>query len=704
MIFQGDLSKYHPADALMFLSQLGLNGVLSVAHEERVLTLSFREGFLVEAQSAQADEKVLRLLRCAKHIDAATEERIRRIRSETGMAARQIVAELDLIALTDIQPILKRGIQEVLLELFLLENGSFHFTDTRVDPDRAGIKLDTGALSIKALSHADEFRNFEKAIVTLDRGVGWHAPAEIPDTFSTAERAIARLAANPVTVRRLLALAPMATHDAMRIVERLLAEGTLFVLPVPEGCEGAAPSESGLDPLFSAYKQALKMVLRAEDVLKRVEAVIAFCKKYYSGILIVSAKGGRVIHCKAISVDSHGGIHQKSIKGDFGAIQQDLVFDAVHRSGIGFFGRIFPSALIGRVADVPSTGECALLPIFKQPHLSMFLYVYTAAGHEGLSPHHYLELLSWMITPAGQFESAGAAVAVAPSENADPPPDASQEMARLVAKIDELPPLPALAARTLELLADPDASIQSVEETIARDQALVAKLIKVSNSALYGGLQKVGTLRQALTRLGTKTTRSLILAASARGYFLKERKGMRAWGQYLWQHSVECGVAARRIAEAGRCEDPEEAFVAGIMHDIGKLALIMLDEEKYRKIQQVKIAESLSDGEAEARVIGMDHAALGCLLMEKWRMPESIGHCTRWHHQHDRAGAHQVLAAIVAYGNHLSHILGSRPRMERPENERLAQALVGAIGLSDHAHSQVLESVRLDFQNTDLLD
>jgi HD-like signal output (HDOD) protein len=711
MIFQGDLSKYHPADALMFLSQLSLNGVLSVALDDRVLTLSFKEGALIDAHSVVGDEKILRMLRGARFIDADVEQRIRRIRSETGMSVRQVLGELDAMALTDIREILQVGMQEVLLELFLLESGTFHFTDTLVDSDKAGLKLDTGAVAIMALAHADDFRNFTKTIVTLERGIGWRMDAAPPDPpLSAPERILARLASRPLTVSQLLVCAPLSSHAAMRMVEKHLAAGRFYLLPVPEKPDGQPPPENRLDPLFTAYKQSLKMLMRAEDVLKKLEAVIAFCKNYYTGILIFTARDRNVMHCKSIAINKDGSIHQKSIKAAIGTLDQDPVFDAVHRSGVAFFGKVFPSSLISRVADVPAAGECALLPIVKQAHLSMFFYGFTATSHTGLSPHHYLELLSWMIIPSGEANGGTAAQGIAlPSAEPLPgPPPAGgplgAQMTRMVEKIEELPPLPSLASKTLELLADPNASMESVEQTIAQDQAMAAKMIKVSNSVLYGGLQKVGTLRQALTRLGAKTTKSLILAASTRGYFLKGRKSMQSWGHHLWQHSVECGMAARRIAIAGGGTDPDQAYIAGIMHDIGKLVILMLDEEKYKAIQHAKSADKSTDMAAERKILGVDHAELGHLLMQKWRMPEPVRTCTQFHHQPAAAGAHQALTAIVALGNHLSQLRGSRPRDERLDDAAIVQALCGTIGLSAQAYADMMEIVISDFRNADLME
>ncbi len=180
--------------------------------------------------------------------------------------------------------------------------------------------------------------------------------------------------------------------------------------------------------------------------------------------------------------------------------------------------------------------------------------------------------------------------------------------------INELPPLPTLVTRALEMLSDPGADINALESVIGKDQSLVSKLIKISNSALYGGLNRVESLQQALTRLGAKTTKSLIVSASMQTYFFKSNPGMQTWGQFLWQHAAECGMAARRIALAAGYDDPEKAFVGGVLHDIGKLVLLLVSAESFHQIQTLKKREALADHAAERKVIGTDHMEIGELL------------------------------------------------------------------------------------------
>lgn len=704
MIFEGDISSYHPADALMFLAQLGLNGIFTVASNQKILTLSFHAGQLLDANSTAGDEKLLQILRFQKQIDHEQEKKIRQARMETGMAVRQLLSEMALFPVSKIKQFLEMSTMEVLLELFLLESGQFHFTDTTVEIDGVGIQLDTGVLAITVLSHADEFRNFEKTIISPDRGVVPQTALEQVAALPIEARILIHLASRKgITIRQLLAAAPFYGHKTMKHLEKLINDNILSLTPVPEA---AAKSEalsavSQIDPLFGIFRQTFKTLMGVTDVLKRVEAVIGFCINFYDGILILTAKEGEIIHAKAIAVDRDRNIRQQTFKEKIGTIRQDPVFQAVHKGGVAFFGNIFPSPLLDKVVKIPTAGECALIPIVNKQQLSIFFYTYAGrTSQKGISPHHYLELLSWLMTPtlkptieASKTLSASTDESLAGESAADD----------LVAGIDELPPLPSIANKALEMLSDPDGSLEGVEKIMAQDQSLVAKLIKVSNSTLYGGYQKVTSLRQALARLGAKTTKSLVLASSARSYFFRSSKGLKVWGPVLWQHSVESGIAARRIASVCNYKDPEQAFIGGIMHDIGKLIILMADDKKYQEIQRMIMTERVEVQSAEVDILGTSHTTLGRKLMEKWHMPEEVKVCVQHHHSPDQAEKIKDLAAIVAYANLLSHALGNRPQPNILAESPLVPVLLQTLGISPEQNTQLVELVRTDLQHTELM-
>ena len=273
----------------------------------------------------------------------------------------------------------------------------------------------------------------------------------------------------------------------------------------------------------------------------------------------------------------------------------------------------------------------------------------------------------------------------------------------IVKKIKDLPPLPSIVSKALSMLSDPEIDLAAVEAVIGQDQVLVAKLIKVSNSALYGRFKKVITLKQAMTRLGSTTVKSLILSTSTRNYFFKRHRGLGTWGQTLWQHSVECGLASRRIAAAQAVQDPEEAFIGGIIHDIGKLVTLLVYPEKYKSIQEIVDSGETVDIQAEIDMLGCCHEEIGYLLLDQWEMPDSVKACAHYHHFFEAAGDYKNLAAIINYGNHFSHTFGAHPQMTYVAlGESIPESAL-ALNITEEIQAELKKAILKDYASADLI-
>ena len=714
MIFNGDLSKYHPADAMTFLSQVGSDGVLSIADRDGIIALTFKAGQLLDAQSGRGDQKLLRCLLHQACINDSQARQIQQILRETGLSVRQILGKLDFFPLAEIKSLLSDSMFEVLLQLFLLDQGSFNFTEAPVEDDGAGIQMEPGRAALKVLPASDEYRDFLKTIQTTDRVIqicnGDHPSSDA----TNSEALLLRLAAEHQTVQELLDEAPIPSHEVLQQIQQLMDQNAISLLP-PRTAQPPA-AKPALDPAFSAYKQALKALLCNPDVLPRLGAIVSFCKSYYDDMLILTAKQGAFIHCKTIRVGSGDGLVQKSIKGDLGRIGDDPVFSTVYRSGTAFFGKSFPCHLLDRFVDPLPDSECALIPVLTGPGISIFFYARTSKNYSGVTCHHYLELLSWVADPAQHpavsvpqdkdrdVEPKAARKEARENEPEDSPDEGTRKrIAKMMGRIKDLPPLPNIVSQAMEMLSDIETPVEEIEAVISQDQALVANLIKVGNSALYGGLQKVSTLRQILARLGLKTTRNLILTSSARGYFLSNKKGMRTWGQNLWQHSVETGLAARRIADAIGFSDPEEAFIGGLVHDIGKLIILMLFPDPFKEILKLKKVDLMNSKSAENQIIGLDHEQIGRLLMDRWNMPDSAKACAEYHHRYQDSGEYEKLAAIVAYADYLSRQYGTKPERLLDEDHAYAQRAANTLKLTESLEAALAETAIDDFQNAELM-
>ncbi|MBW2250540.1 MAG: HDOD domain-containing protein [Deltaproteobacteria bacterium] len=710
MIFKGDLRQFHPMDALMFLSHLDINGMLSVKLEDKLLSLSFKDGFLVDAYSQIGDDKILRTIIFRKLISEDQFKRVLQIKHETGMPVRQILDNLNYFPLSRIKEVLESSIKEVLLEFFLLENGQFQFTDVLVDTDGAQTSFTVQNIALEITSQSDEWRDFETSNISLDRGLEIiKLPKKDKDVLDI-EKMILRLVEKNVSIRQVLQQLPAASYTGLKAMERFLSDGTCKLAPLKtEEINHGVISDS--DRLFFAFRRAFKSLVSTEDTFEKLRVMLSFCKDYFNNILILKVRETQIFEYILFTIDKKEGIQKKTIRKSLGKIDQELVFHAVDQSGVGFFGKVFPSKIISEIMPLFETGECAVIPVDNKSKLSLLVYVSTKKAAGDSNPLHYLELLSWLVSPSK--EETGA--------HLNQPPPALKDVAAgcvsdndarltmppnniddLVNKIEELPPLPSVASQIIRLLSDPNSSPEELETLIGQDQALVAKLIKVSNSVLFAGYQKIASLQRALTRLGVRTVKNLVLVASAHNFFPQNNSRIGIWSQILWHHSVECGMAARRIAMRVGYNDPEEAFVGGVVHDIGKLVIMLKLSDKFQQIQKLKEKNNLADIEIEKQVIGYDHQAIGEILLKKWNMPATIQTCVRYHHNGHTEGQSHTIALIVGYGNYLSHRHGFHAKPGLSDCDTDNPPHLQLLKITPEINADIIENVKTDFQNTGL--
>lgn len=200
-----------------------------------------------------------------------------------------------------------------------------------------------------------------------------------------------------------------------------------------------------------------------------------------------------------------------------------------------------------------------------------------------------------------------------------------------LAVVGDLPGIPIIASKVMSAAADPNTSADDLRQVIEKDPALAARILKVANSSLYSFSRAIETLRHAIALLGFRTVENLVMAASLRDVF----KNFGLSEKLLWEHSTLAGAVAARLSTYGPIDvERESAFTAGLLHDLGKIALANTAREKYSKIIMRTYNEGVSFREAEMDEFGFDHAELGALVGEKWKLPERLVRAIRYHH-HD---------------------------------------------------------------------
>lgn len=198
----------------------------------------------------------------------------------------------------------------------------------------------------------------------------------------------------------------------------------------------------------------------------------------------------------------------------------------------------------------------------------------------------------------------------------------------LILSICDLPAVPAVAARILRLVDAPDSSIDEIHKAIMADQALTARVLKTANSAFYSLGHNISTISEAANIMGLNTIKNIVLAVSTRELY--KRFGLME--QKLWEHSLGVSIAAGLLANETYFLKKEEAVLAGLMHDVGKVIMNNSQHERFLILTQRVYEEHVTYAAIESEVFGFTHAEAGFLLAEKWGFPQMLCETIRNHH------------------------------------------------------------------------
>ncbi|HOX06126.1 MAG TPA: HDOD domain-containing protein [Planctomycetota bacterium] len=240
----------------------------------------------------------------------------------------------------------------------------------------------------------------------------------------------------------------------------------------------------------------------------------------------------------------------------------------------------------------------------------------------------------------------------APAPSPAPSPSAADALAKIVGKVEALPTLPTVVARISQLIDDPGASAGDINDIISRDLALSAKILRLVNSAFYGFPRRISSMTHAVVILGFTTVRNIALSAYVFDAF--DTSKLPFGHRNFWMHSVGTAVGADVLAMRAGLPSNDDAFVSGLLHDIGKLVMYQHAQAEFAKVLTRASRDDSTFLEAEGAAISFGHAEAGALLLENWKLPERLVAGLRFHH--DPAAApdeHRPIAAVV----HLADIV-----------------------------------------------
>ena len=238
------------------------------------------------------------------------------------------------------------------------------------------------------------------------------------------------------------------------------------------------------------------------------------------------------------------------------------------------------------------------------------------------------------------------------------PPERRESLERLFKHIGTVATLPAVGQRVLALTENDSASPEDLRDAIQGDPVLVARILRRLNSSYFGLSQKIADVRTAVNLLGMREIRNLAITVLMSKMFEEDGSHGTYRREGLWSHCVSVGVCARLVSRVCGRGLPEEAYVGGLLHDIG---LILLDQTLRRHFVRVleEISPTVPTCAVESQLLSFDHAMLGGYVAQRWSFPQQIVDAITFHHAPlSYTGPHKEMVYLVAIANYLCSRVG----------------------------------------------
>lgn len=254
-----------------------------------------------------------------------------------------------------------------------------------------------------------------------------------------------------------------------------------------------------------------------------------------------------------------------------------------------------------------------------------------------------------------------------------------QDFATIVSTMGDLPPSPLVATKLLELLRKEDTALRELVTTLSLDPAISARILKMANSVIYDQQRQVTTVERAIIVIGQNTLRNMALESSLRNakrtYGLLERR--------LWENAIGSAVACRLIAQKLRDFDAEEAYLAGLLHNVGKTVMINRDKALYQEVQRIVDHGEGDLLDVERGLFAYSHDMVGAALLDRWNFPEHLIAATHHHHAIEGLAEEDpelyTLLSIINLADGFCHYCGIG--YPHPDEEVELAMLPGALAL-----------------------
>ncbi len=226
-------------------------------------------------------------------------------------------------------------------------------------------------------------------------------------------------------------------------------------------------------------------------------------------------------------------------------------------------------------------------------------------------------------------------------------------LAAIIRQVDNFPALPETVNKVMAVTGDPESTASDLMHAVLPDQSMCATILKIANSAFFGMPRQVATIEKAVVILGFNEIRNIVLGKAVFTSFQNLQKQSKESTNLFWEHSFTCGLSAKIIAEHLRYS-ASELFVAGLIHDIGKLAMLMTFPQDYNLLFDISEPHRFKGILHEHAEYSTSHDEIGMRILKRWLFPEQLLMATGYHHAPEQAPSHRAYPIIVQMADMLS--------------------------------------------------
>ncbi|GIV21597.1 MAG: HDIG domain protein [Armatimonadota bacterium] len=275
-------------------------------------------------------------------------------------------------------------------------------------------------------------------------------------------------------------------------------------------------------------------------------------------------------------------------------------------------------------------------------------------------------------------------------------PKSPQEV---VQSVGEIAMLPQVVMRVLDMTSSTRATTQELEDVIGQDQGLTSKVLTLANSSYYGLPRRVSSLREAVMFLGFRAVRNIAMTASCYNMFIGKSDSQSLLKRRIWKHSVDTSLLTRLVCAYAPDVVPDEAFAAGLLHDIGKTVLEQYYPQAMMRVVQTAERLGIRHHEAEEQILGFNHADVGLALAIHWNLPTALAESLGYHHCVSAATTAPRLVAVVAIASDISNLL------EEGMDDEQAMAYINeealkTLGISSDQMEALLQGCRVEVERS----